>query len=301
MFMRTMVFAAIFVVGIATGNAQNSCTVESDGRVTMSGNLRNVLQVCRNVPLEGGRYTMRRFGFCAGEPDAGSGFSNCHSLIDEAIEVTFSDGSSQSFSAKLPQPGTYSHYFALIDNVYDYSVILELTNPASSVSGGGIFTTPYNSADLPDCSGGCSGVYEPSSEPETYFLDSDDRFLTPNVRPGAVPLARLETDNLSADPSRLVHSVTTGAPRTLKLMNYKFQIWNGPMDDDDRYDVRYLLMHEPLSNPFEVTGQETEISVDFDLSRGASFVYWQSQEGIWHVQNLMLSNTALTPTISVAD
>ena len=279
-----------------TASAENSCAKESDGRVTLTGSMQNNVQICRNVPLEAARYTMYRFGFCNGEPNKGDGYSNCHSLIDSALEVTFSAGSLQSFAAKLPPAGSYSHYFAIFNHIYEFAAIVELANNSDTVAANGIFTTPYEEGELPDCSDGCTGVHEPQQEPTPFTLDSGS-IRTPSSRPGAVPLALFEGDNIAADANNLVHTLITPV-ETVTLMNYKFQTWNSPMDSDDRHDVAYIVMTQPLSEPFIVSGDEEGINVDFDLSQGATFTYYLDQNGLWNVRNIVLSNSAMTPRIS---
>lgn len=309
----TIALFIIFFAGFAQAEAQNtSCEIGSDGLITLRGDTTaiesSILNDCRQIPVQGARYTMKAFGFCEGTPDENRGFSNCFTLIDEPVDIEFVDGSTQSFSAKLPPVGSYSHYFSIIEKEYELAVVFQLANDPSTVQGSGFFTTPYMDDDLDDCpTNPCRAPFTPVDPVNEVYSFPGNAGL-PTTDPGFVPYARLAVNSLSFTPQQnadKVLDVTLGGIRVQLLdANLEPFLWN-PSDQE----VKYLISSFELDDPFVVNGNETRANVNFDLSTAANFVFFfndptgaQNDPDVrhWTTSGIYLSQRALTPTIETS-
>jgi hypothetical protein len=306
--------AAFFILIFGTDYAaaqDYSCQVESDGRITLSGDTSNInasiMRRCTNIPVQGARYTMKAFGYCKGEPNAGIGYSNCYTLIDDPITVEFSENSSQSFEAKLPPIGEYSHYFSIIERDYELAAVVELTNDVSTVSGEGFFSTKIVPGALDECpSNPCSAPFSAIENVDDIRSINDPQVVSrPETNPGYVPFATIRVDTLS--PYTNVRKfVLLEGNLTVRLLNGKL----GPVNASTfgTTGVNYVMSSIELDEPFVVNGDETRATVDFDLSTGANFLYYFNDptslgDGFnrhWNIPLIYLSQRAFTPTIQTS-
>lgn len=302
----------ILIFGADYAAAQDySCEIESDGRITLSGDTSHInaslMRTCTNIPVQGARYTMKAFGYCNGEPDEGRGFSNCYTLIDDPITVEFGENSSQSFNAKLPAKGSYSHYFSMIEPVYELAAVVELANDVSTVLGNGFFSTHIAPGALDECpTDPCSAPFTsalPSQNEAKLNNDGAGATHRPTTDPGYVPYAKIRTVTLNpfGFPDIRPFNRTIGHVRA-RLLNGQLKTTN------ESRNVNYIMTSFELDEPFVVTGDETSVNVDFDLSTGANFSYFFNDptnlgDGFnrhWNVPLIWLSQRALTPTIQTS-
>lgn len=307
---------ALFIIvfaGFGRAEAQNtSCEIGSGGLITLQGDTTaiesSILNACRNIPVQGAKYTMKAFGFCEGTPDESRGFSNCFTLIDDPVDIEFVAGSTQSFSAKLPPVGSYSHYFSIIEKEYELAVVFQLANDPSTVQGSGFVTTPHEVDDLNDCpTNPCGAPFTPV-DPVNEVYNFPGNAGLPATDPGFVPYARLAVNSLTFTPQTgadKILSATFGGIRAQLLdVNLEPFLWN-PSDDE----VKYLMSSFELDDPFVVNGNETRANVDFDLSTAAAFVFFfndptgaQNDPFVrhWATAGIYLSQKGLTPTIETS-
>lgn len=303
----------ILIFGADYAAAQDySCEIESDGRVTLSGDTSHInasiMRTCTNIPIQGARYTMKAFGYCKGKPNAGIGYSNCYTLIDDPITVEFSENSSQSFEAKLPPTGEYSHYFSIIERDYELAAVFALTNDVSTVDGSGFFSTQIVPGALDECpSNPCSGPFRAVENVDGFqSINSNVIVSKPEADPGYVPFAGIRVDTLSPY-SDVRKFVLLAGNLTVRLLNGKL----GPVDASTfgTTGVNYVMSSIELDEPFVVNGDEKRATVDFDLSTGANFLYYfndptrlndDGDVSHWTIPVIYLSQRAFTPTIQTS-
>lgn len=327
--MRLSAFFILVVTFISTlddAKAQNNnCTLETDGTITFTGDEIDQIRRCA-IPLKRAQYTIKRYGFCDGEPDQNDGFSNCYSLIDEPMDFDLDTSMLTESTVKLPPPGTYSHYFVIINMRLKLAALLEFSqdNVAKDSNGQNyrylstLFEMiSYTPSDCP---------YTPITICEGGYFDIDyDETARQEDGGAGFNLQLLNTEPITEVPLYTLYWQTFGDCQD------SFR----PAVTDDNLGITYRLVRDidfeqarncdevgnimfgtELDTPFSVTGQETSAEAVFDLDLAGSIGFQKipltnvrdassnnliPDENFWHPFNIMLGKNALMPLITLSN
>ena len=303
---------------------QNSCTIESDGRVLLSGD-EDVVSRC-SIPLNAAQYTIEKFGYCDGQPDRANGFNNCYSLIDEPIYFDIQDAFTKQTTVKLPPPGSYSEYFVIADSVMHVSAFIEFANDnvADNIGMDGGNNRRYASTLFPrksytldDC------PYDPSVEDCSGSYYEVDTHNGSYAQPGrsrnvqtlfAAPEGDVEIPLLEIYWSSFNHPKFSS--HMIDHLNVTYRLLTDSFEQATREgDVSKIMFHTGLDTPTVITGQETSAEATFDLELGGSLTFTKTpltnmteagtnnalpDGDFWIPQNIMVGKNGLMPNITLS-
>ena len=304
----------------------NNCTLETDGTITFTGDEIDQIRRCE-VPLRRAQFTIKRYGYCDGEPNQNDGFSNCYSLIDAPIDFDLDTSMLTESSVNLPPPGNYSHYFVVLNKRLKLSALLEFSQANVVFSEvGDAQNIPFVSSlfqmisyTLDDC------PYTPITICEGSYFEINYEETARQEQPGHVRnIQSLPHEPLTDVPLSTLYWQTFGDCAD----NFK------PAVTDDNLGITFRLVRDidfeqarscdevgnimfgtELATPFAVTGQETSAEAVFNLDLAGSIGFKKiplsnirerntnnliTDETFWYPFNIMLGKNALMPEITLS-